>query len=116
MNFSRAKTLDVAKGRYDGFLVLPEPRDFDAELTVPDMGRRLVVSSNQAGVQVFTHPGGTLPAPEAAPDIGAVEHLPEAVCLEPQVHPDAPNHEGFPSILLPARQTYENRIRYQLEW
>ena len=68
------------------------------------------------GIYDFTHPGGTLPAPEAAPDIGAVESLPEAVCLEPQVHPDAPNHEGFPSILLPARQTYENRIRYQLEW
>ena len=116
MNFSRAKTLDVAKGRYDGFLVLPEQRDFDAVLTVPDMGRRLAVTSNQAGVQVFTHPGGTLPAPKAAPDIGVVENLPEAVCLEPQVHPDAPNHEGFPSILLPARQTYENRIRYQLEW
>ena len=116
MNFSRAKTLDVAKGRYDGFLVLPEQRDFDAELTAPNKGRRLVVSSNQAGVQVFTHPGGNLPAPEAARDIGAVEHLPEAVCLEPQVHPDAPNQEGFPSILLPAQQTYENRIRYQLEW
>lgn len=127
MNFSRPKTLDLKKGRYDGFLVLSEPREFDAAVNVPSMSRRLVVSSNQAGVQVFTHPGGTLPAPQLIspdspatarnqPDVGPVEGLPEAFCLEPQIHPDAPNQPDFPAILLPAGGRYQSRIRYQLSW
>ena len=47
---------------------------------------------------------------------GCTEGLPEAFCLEPQIHPDAPNQPDFPSILLPAGGRYQSRIRYQLSW
>jgi aldose 1-epimerase len=67
-------------------------------------------------MQVYTRAGGVLDAPAQAPDASAVEGLPEAVCLEPQLHPDAPNHADFPSIELKARTPYEHRITYRLTW
>lgn len=115
-NFSKPTSLDLGKKAFDAHLVLPEERAFNARLTLPGLNRSLTIESDKPGVQVFTRAGGTLPAPEGAEGVAAVEGLPEAVCLEPQLHPDAPNHEDFPSIELKPRETYEHNIVYRFDW
>lgn len=115
-NFNQPTTLDLSKKAYDAHLILSEERDFNARLTYPRLGRSLTIESDKPGVQMYTRAGGTLPAPAGSEEAGAVEGLPEAVCLEPQLHPDAPNHEDFPSIELKPRETYEHSIVYRFSW
>lgn len=115
-DFSKPTSLDLSRGQYDLHFVLPEERLNNARLSYPRLGRTLTIESNKPGVQLYTRSGGRLEAPASAPEAGAVEGLPEAVCLEPQLHPDAPNHSSFPSIELRAREQYEHRIVYRLNW
>jgi aldose 1-epimerase len=115
-DFSKPTSLDLARQSYDLHFVLPEARAHNARLSFPRLGRTLTIESDKPGMQVYTRAGGGLDAPAQAPDASAVEGLPEAVCLEPQLHPDAPNHADFPSIELKARTPYEHRITYRLTW
>lgn len=58
----------------------------------------MVVETTEPGLQVYTAdhlpPGAPSPGPRAG------------VCLEAQAWPDAPNHEGFPSVVLRPGETY----------
>lgn len=115
-DFSKPASLDLSKAQFDVHFVLDEDRPFNARLSYPRLGRSLTIESDKPGVQLYTRAGGTLDAPGGIEAAGAVEGLPQAVCLEPQLHPDAPNHSSFPSIELRARETYEHRIFYRLNW
>lgn len=121
MDFTSAKTLGsginadfpaikYGKG-YDNCFVLD---NFDvnvvrevAELTEPQSGRKLVVSTNAPGIQVYT--GNWL---EGCPVSKSEKqyHDYDGVALECQWLPDSPNHSEFPSTLLKKGETFENRI------
>ncbi|PFG61778.1 aldose 1-epimerase [Thioclava sp. ES.031] len=69
-----------------------------AVLSDPTSGRSMTMLSNQPGLQVYTAPSGDSF---------------NAICLEPQAWPDAPNHPEFPSAILRPGVEYVNRIRLQ---
>lgn len=81
----------------------------DVVLTDFVSGRRLTVSSDQPGVQVYT--GNWLSgSPENRSGRG-YENF-EGIAIEAQGFPDAPNHPGFPSQRLNPGETYRRHIRY----
>lgn len=87
-------------GGLDHCLVLGEhsPDAAVIELVHPPSGRRLRISTDQPGVQVYTANHGAGPWPEHA-----------AVCLETQHLPDSPNQPGFPSPVLRPGATARHR-------
>ena len=66
--------------------------------------------STAPGVQFYS--GNFLDATTVGKS-GRVYRQGDALCLEPQVFPDAPNHPDFPSARLDPGQTYENRMEYR---
>ena len=99
---------DAAAG-YDHNWVLDGPRHemhLAAVLTHPDSGRRLTLSTTEAGVQVYT--GGYL---KALPGKGgAVYDAAAGLTLETQTFPCSPNIAYFPSARLDPGQTYRHRM------
>ncbi len=89
---------------------LKEPRKC-AVLTAPS-GPRLEVHSTEPGLQLYNGIGlNNVPAPlfdkrQLTPCAG--------VALEPQGWPDAPNHEGFPSIYLQKNAKYRQITEYRI--
>lgn len=78
----------------------------------PASGRRLILSTDQAGLQVYT--GNFLNATE----IGKAQQLyrqGDAIALEPQAFPDTPNQPSFGSVRLDPGQTYRCRSTYQFQ-
>ena len=80
-----------------------------ATLVAARSGRRLEVSTDQPGLQVYTanalsevHPGknGTAYRPK------------NSVCLETQGFPDSPNQPSFPPTVLAAGETFESETVY----
>jgi len=69
-----------------------------AELFDPLSGRRMVLQTDQPGVQVYTsnHGAGDL-------------QMHSTICLETQALPDSPNQSGFPSAVLRPGEMYRHR-------
>lgn len=80
-----------------------------ARLRDPASGRVLELSTDQPGVQVYS---GNRLSGQVGKD-GRSYARNGAVCLEPQHHPDALHHPGFPSIVLDPGDTYEHVSRYR---
>lgn len=78
-----------------------------AELYSEESGRLLEVFTTQPGVQVYT--GNWL---EGCPkgDGGREYHDYDAVAIECQHYPDAPNHPDYPSAVLRSGETFEEAI------
>ena len=81
-----------------------------AELTDPESGRRLTVSTDQPAVQVYT--GNWLEGCPAGKD-GVTYHDYCAVAIECQNCPDAPNRCDFPSPRLNPGETYRRTIEFK---
>ena len=81
-----------------------------ATVTEPTTGRKLMVWSDQPGVQFYSGNflDGTLTGKG-----GKVYAKRGAFCLEPQHFPDSPNRLDFPSVVLRPGETYHNTIRYE---
>lgn len=82
-----------------------------ATLEEPSSGRRLEISTDQPGLQVYTanaFDGGLLDA-EGRPFVRR-----QAVALETQGFPDSPNRPDFPSTLLRPGQVYRSETRFRL--
>lgn len=75
----------------------------------PSTGRRLEISSDQPGVQIYT--GNWLKGSPKGKDGYDYENR-SAVAIECQGFPDAPNHPSFPSQLLRPGDTYRRHIRF----
>ena len=96
-------------GGLDHNFVLPvaattEPR-LAARLIAPQSGRVLEVLTTKPGLQVYT--GNFL----GTGPIGKGRSVPphrSGICLETQAFPDAPNHPGFPSIVLRPGERYRH--------
>ena len=75
----------------------------------PDSGRVMELWTTAPGVQFYS--GNFLDATTVGKS-GRVYRQGDALCLEPQVFPDSPNHPDFPSARLDPGQTYKNRMEY----
>ena len=83
-----------------------------AELFDPASGRALVVESDQPGVQVYT--GNWLAgSPKGKGGYDYVDY--DAVAIECQDFPDAPNQPGFPSTRLAPADVYRRHIIFNFK-
>lgn len=78
-----------------------------AYLEDPRSGRTMTLLSNQPGVQFYS---GNFFDGSTAGKAGKFYRMGDAIALEPQKFPDAPNQPSFPSIALNPGQTYTNII------
>lgn len=81
-----------------------------ARLEDPASGRVMELLSTSPGVQFYS--GNFLDGTTLGKS-GRVYRQGDALCLEPQVFPDAPNQPGFPSARLDPGEVYRNVIVYR---
>ena len=81
-----------------------------ARVAEPVSGRTMEVWSTQPGVQFYS--GNFLDATTIGKS-GRLYREGDAIALEPQVFPDAPNQPGFPSARLAPGETYRNVIVFK---
>jgi aldose 1-epimerase len=86
-----------------------EPR-LAARLEDPRSGRVLELLTNQPGVQFYS---GNLLDGTVVGKYGRVHRQHDALCLEPQLYPDTPNHPDYPSARLDPGQTYRHALCYR---
>ena len=82
-----------------------------ARVVEPVSGRGFELWSNQPGLQFYSGNffDGTIRAKR-----NAILRMGDAIVMEPQIFPDAPNQKGFPSVRLAPGQTYRNVMTYRL--
>lgn len=98
---------------YDHNWVLNDTSDnlkLAAVLSDPESGRGLEIWSTEPGIQFYT--GNYLDGSITGKG-GAVYGHRFGLCLEPQHHPDSPNHPDYPSALLEPGQEYSETSIYQ---
>ncbi|MFL6733077.1 MAG: aldose epimerase family protein [Sphingomicrobium sp.] len=77
----------------------------------PASGRGFELWSNQPGLQFYS--GNFLDATSHGKS-KRIYRLGDAIVMEPQIFPDAPNQKGFPDAILKPGQTYRNVMTYRL--
>lgn len=123
MDFTEEKTLGRDIGQdypalklgsgYDHCFILPESGlRHAAWLTGPETGIRMEVLTTLPGVQVYT---GNFLAPVTACKDGAAYQKRDAVCLETEGFPDAPNHPDFPSTTVLPNEPYSSTTIYRFD-
>ena len=96
----------------DGGLSTKEGLRTAAILEEKKSGRKMTVYTTYPGLMLYT--GDYLYSAE--PGLLAKNYEPfDGLCLECQHYPDAPNHPNFPPVILPAGQTYNEKIVYQFD-
>ncbi len=80
------------------------------KVTDPQSGRVMEILSTSPGVQFYS---GNFLDGSIVGKGGKVYRQGDAIALEPQCFPDAPNHADFPSARLAPGSTYENTIVYR---
>ncbi len=97
---------------YDHNFCLDDARDvrLAARLEAPRSGRILELLTDQPGLQVYSgnYLDGSIPGKQ-----GLLYRQSDAICLEPQVWPDAPNRPDFPSARLAPGDTYRHHTVYR---
>ncbi len=110
---AREEQIVVSRGYDHNFIVTPA-RTGDLHLMAkvrdPASGRSFELWSDQPGVQFYS---GNFFDATSHGKAGKIYRMGDAVVLEPQNFPDAPNQTGFPSARLDPGQTYHNRIVYR---
>jgi aldose 1-epimerase len=96
---------------YDNCFCLDAPRgEMKHGLTLrdPASGRTLEVWTTECAIQMYTaiHWDGTVPSKDGFMQQG------QALAIEPQNYPDAPNHSNFPSAVVRPGEVYRN----EMEW
>jgi aldose 1-epimerase len=81
-----------------------------ARLEAPRSGRTLDLVTDQPGVQFYS--GNYLDGSVVGKG-GRLYRQSDALCLEPQIWPDAPNRPDFPSARLAVEAEYRRRIVYR---
>ncbi|MES2781846.1 MAG: aldose epimerase family protein [Pseudomonadota bacterium] len=90
-------------------MVAREPRPM-AVLEDPHSGRRMTLLSNQPGLQFYS---GNFFDGSTAGKAGKSYRMGDAIALEPQMFPDAPNQPSFATVTLRPDEMYENIIVWQ---
>ena len=123
MDFTEEKTLGLdidadypalkMGGGYDHcFVIADSGLRHAAWLTGPQTGIRMETLTTQPGVQVYTANGLSLNGPGKE---GAEYHARDAVCLETQDFPDAPNHLEFPDTTVTPKAAYSATTLYRFD-
>lgn len=123
MDFNEEKTLgrDIAAdygalkigNGYDHCYIIPEAGlRHAAWLTGPETGIRMETLQTQPGLQLYT--ANSL-IPHTPCKDGAKYAPRDAVCLETQELPDAPNHPDFPDVTLLPKDTYSATTVYRFD-
>jgi aldose 1-epimerase len=86
-----------------------EPR-LAARVEDPRSGRALELLTDQPGVQFYS---GNFLDGTVTGKYGRIYRQYDALCLEPQVYPDAPNRPDYPSARLDPGQTYRHTSLYR---
>lgn len=81
-----------------------------AKVTEPVSGRGFELWSNQPGLQFYS---GNFFDGTVVGKSGHIYRMGDAIVMEPQLYPDAPNQPTFPSARLDPGQTYRNVIIYK---
>jgi aldose 1-epimerase len=103
----------IAQGYDHCFCLSDAPSDeprLIARLEDPRSGRVLELLSDQPGLQFYS---GNMLDGSVAGKYGQVPRQGDALCLEPQAWPDAPNRPDFPSARLDPGETYNHRSIYR---
>ncbi len=106
------KRIDMIPPGYDISYVLNGKRTLKtpfAEVLEPETGRFMQVFTTQPAVQLYT--GNYLDGITGKNRHKYFRHY--AFCLETQAFPDAPNHPGFPSILLKKGDKYRQTTKFK---
>ncbi|WP_374944265.1 aldose epimerase family protein [Sphingomonas sp.] len=111
-----ARDRQIAYGRgYDhnwviGDAVTPT-QHMMARVLDPVSGRGWELWSNQPGLQFYSGNffDGTITGKK-----GQIYRMGDAIVMEPQLFPDAPNQPSFPSVRLDPGKTYRNTMTYKL--
>lgn len=112
-----AREPQIAVGRgYDHNWVLDggrsaEPRPI-AQLEDPHSGRRMTLFSTEPGLQFYS---GNFLDGTTQGKAGYLYRMGDAIALEPQNFPDAPNQPQFPSCRLEPGETYRHAIAWQFD-
>jgi aldose 1-epimerase len=83
-----------------------------ATVSEPVSGRGFELWSNQPGLQFYS---GNFFDGTVVGKGGQIYRMGDAIVMEPQLFPDAPNQPNFPSARLDPGQTYKNIIIYKLK-
>ncbi len=116
-DFRTPRTIRSADGRpqtaYDHNFCLAaarRPLTRAAWVQGPRSGVEMEVWSTEPGLQFFW---GGIPA-RSSPGLDGITYQPNAaICLEPQIWPDSPNHRYFPQAILRPGDRYEQRTEYR---
>ena len=106
------RKLRPVKEAYDHCFVLDGKRgELKQGLTLrdPKSGRRMEVWTTECAIQFYT----AIHWNEKLPGKGGPLHQHQAIAIEPQNVPDAPNHSNFPSSILRPGRAYRNRIEWR---
>ena len=88
----------------------PKQQQLMARVYAPGSGRGFELWSNQPGVQFYS---GNFFDATSYGKAKKIYRMGDAIVLEPQNFPDAPNQKGFPSARLEPGQTYRNTMTYR---
>ena len=109
---ARDRQIVFARGYDQNFIVDGKAGTLRPAAVVADpvSGRVLEVSTTAPGIQFYT--GNFLDGTFVGKGRRAYRQG-DAICLEPGVFPDSPNHPDFPTARLNPGQTYVNTIVYK---
>jgi aldose 1-epimerase len=95
----------VAKNGYDHYFLFNQTNDEQISVREETSGRMMTVKTNQPGVVMYTstnlEEGFQLAERDSEKYLG--------VCFETQSSPASLHHEGFPTVILTADETYEKQ-------
>ncbi len=103
----------VLGGGYDHCWALDKPAGSYAKIATvvePISGRKMVVSTDQPGVQFYT---GNFLDGHLTDKYGAKITKRHGLCLETEHFPDSPNQSSFPSTVLRPGEVYKSKTAYQ---
>ena len=92
--------LKIGKG-YDHCFVLNKNSSIAAELSSEASGRKLIISTNQPGIQFYS-----------GNHLSGFFNKNQGLCLETQHFPDSPNNDSFPTTKLIANKEYYSETIY----
>ena len=92
--------LKIGKG-YDHCFVLNKNSSKAAELSSEASGRKLIISTNQPGIQFYS-----------GNHLSGFFNKNQGLCLETQHFPDSPNNDNFPTTKLIADKEYYSETIY----
>ena len=92
--------LKIGKG-YDHCFVLNKNSSKAAELSSEASGRKLIISTNQPGIQFYS-----------GNHLSGFFNKNQGLCLETQHFPDSPNNDNFPTTKLIANEKYYSETTY----